>query len=236
MKFINLSDKLDLKISIGDDIRRLIDLESYKIIFPYWPNESLFEVIALAQHYGTPTRFLDWSYEYKASLYFAIKDILDENKRKKKWDGILWGFNYKLFYNFDFIVSKEKFKLQFYRAEYNSNSNLNAQKGLFTFFINKYTEDIDDEFHNIIINQFKENDVLINDDYKNSNFERVHNLKTSDIGNEKVFYKILIPYKLKKEIFNELIKENYFTHNLFPGYQGVSDSIRNKVILDELDR
>ena len=38
----------------------------------WWHNEKFREVISLAQHYGLPTRFPDWSYDYKSALYFAL--------------------------------------------------------------------------------------------------------------------------------------------------------------------
>lgn len=34
---------------------------------------TLSQVIELAQHYGIPTRFLDWSYDIKVALYFALE-------------------------------------------------------------------------------------------------------------------------------------------------------------------
>lgn len=241
MKFINIADKNGLKINVDDSIRRIIDFDSFKLFFDYWPDERLWGNIALAQHYGTPTRFLDWSYDYHVSLYFATKDIIKDkiecDKIDEKTDGVLWAFNYKLFYNFPSLEYDEKFKLQFYRPEYNSNPNLNAQKGLFSFFINNNHEEENDEFHNIIINQFKENDELNGKNEEKGIFKRVHPLKTSDIPNdEKVFYKFIIPYDLKQDVLEELIKENYFTDKIFPGYTGVSESIRHNVILDELKK
>lgn len=52
----------------------------------WWPNEKFREVISLAQHYGLPTRFLDWSYDYKSALYFALKDIVEKPLDK---DGVI---------------------------------------------------------------------------------------------------------------------------------------------------
>ena len=240
MKFINASDKNGLKINVDESIRRIIDFDSFKLFFNYWPDERLWGNIALAQHYGTPTRFLDWSYDYRVSLYFATKDIIknklecDENDEKT--DGLLWAFNHKLFNNLSSLEYDEKFKLHFYRAEYNSNPNLNAQKGLFAFFINYPNEEYKEEFHQIIINQFKENDEMGDEIEEGALFKRVHPLKTSNIPDgEKIFYKFIIPHDMKQNVLKELIKENYFTDQLFPSYNGVSESIKHKVILDELN-
>ena len=239
MKFINASDKNGLKINVEESIRRIIDFDSFKLFFDYWPDERLWGNIALAQHYGAPTRFLDWSYDYHVSLYFATKDIINDKLQcginDEENDGVLWAFNHKLFNNLSNLEYDEKFKLQFYRAEYNSNPNLNAQKGLFAFFINNRNEEDNDEFHQIIINQFKQNDEMNDEIEKDIFYKRVHPLKTSDIPDgEKIFYKFIIPYDMKQDVLNELIKENYFTDTLFPGYNGISESIKHKVILDEL--
>lgn len=52
---------------------------------------------------------------------------------------------------------------------------------------------------------------------------------------KKFFYKFIIPHDMKQDVLKELIKENYFTDQLFPSYNSVSESIKHKVILDELN-
>jgi hypothetical protein len=101
--------------------------------------------------------------------------------------------------------------------------------------MNDIYEETFDEFHQIIINQFKENDKQhVEENDEKILFKRVHSLRTSNIPEgEKIFYKFIIPYELKIDILKELIKENYFTDNIYPGYKGVSESIKHSVILDE---
>lgn len=230
MNFIDCADKSGLKTNINQRLRELI--ENPRVLhLRHWPEEDFYDVIALAQHYGAPTRFLDWSYDYNVSIYFAVKDILNYNdKDYEESNGVLWAFNYKLFDTpFHRNNPNEKFKLRFYRPAYYSNSYLHAQSGLFTFIVN-----------NLIIKDDKSLDDLIIDDFKkntedNPNFERTHALTDNNIPKgEKIFYKFIIPPELKPKILKELYLNNYSEEFLFPGYQGVTKSIENKTILKEL--
>ncbi len=137
LKFLDYSDKLGLKIPTSSYVRRRIHNHlSYLPKEKYrWPEPDFYEIISLAQHYGIPTRALDWSYDFKVALYFAVEDVLQNNTE----DCVLWAFNYKLFednYNPHLKIinpTHEIDELVIYRPEYNNNSNLRSQKGLFTF-------------------------------------------------------------------------------------------------------
>lgn len=235
MNFIDRADKTGLKININQEIRDLIDYSDFYYPEEYWPRESFYEIIGLAQHYGMPTRFLDWSYDYKSSIYFAVSDILNyKDKDYEEADGVLWAFNYKLFYPFNHKNNRtgEKFKLRFYRPEYYSNPNLTAQKGFFTFIINDLRSKDEKSFDDIIIDDFKKNN---DNNFSGEPLTRSHGLTDSDIPEgEKIFYKFIIPSKLKPKLLKKIYEDDYSEEFLFPGYNGVSNSVKNKVILDEL--
>ena len=57
----------------------------------YWLPDEVFELSALAQHYGIPTRFLDWTQDVQTALHFAAYG----NKRSKlKKDSFsVWAIN-----------------------------------------------------------------------------------------------------------------------------------------------
>lgn len=95
MKFLNYADKSGLKINAEGSSR---DLLHYKTNDPFDENmnSNITEIMGLAQHYGLPTKALDWSYDYRVSLYFVVKDIL---LNRKSNDGVLWALNYKLIEN-----------------------------------------------------------------------------------------------------------------------------------------
>lgn len=58
--------------------------------------------------------------------------------------------------------------------------------------------------------------------------------KSLIIENEKIFYKFIIPRDIKADILEQLYLEGYSEEQLFPGYKGVTDYIKNKAKLDEI--
>lgn len=236
LKFLNYCDRIGLRIQVTEKVRRwLHNFTRYQYENEtIWPKFEFFEIISLAQHYGLPTRALDWSYDYKISLYFAVEDAL----KKDSEDCVLWAFNYRLLED-NYGVNKYRYeipKLEIYRPEYNSNPNLNAQKGLFTFWSCTSEDDLLDKtpFDELVINELIENTLIDEYDPTKTEYHKIEGYEGFVIPeNIKIFHKFIIPAKLKVEILKELYAEGYTNEFIYPSYRGVVDSIRKEVELDE---
>jgi hypothetical protein len=111
---------------------RLETLDSWRTKHPDdpidWPSKELWSLLALAQHYGVPTRFLDWTRNSYVAAYFAVRDALFREDRP---DVAVWAFSTrreaiaKLLSNAS--VSQQ---IQVVTAPYADNVNLRAQQGV----------------------------------------------------------------------------------------------------------
>lgn len=245
LTFLDYADKIGLKIPTSTHVRRWIHnhLTFEQHIDAFWPEQEFYEIISLAQHNGLPTRVLDWTYDYKVALYFALIGILEKNSG----DCILWAFNYKLFENnyFDDYYHEnssyedfsDNMELVIYRPQYNLNENLKAQKGLFTFLACNSYEDMFDStpFDEMIFNKLNENSYYDEFDRNETRYYKFNGFRYFELSNnEKIFHKFIIPGQLKAKILNELYLEGYSRENICPNYRNVIKSMKDRVKLDEL--
>lgn len=226
-KFLNFADRNGLKVTDNVEVRQ--NIHNYIQYSPkWWPEGKFMEIMSLAQHYGLPTRLLDWSYDYKSALYFALKDIVEVPRNS---DGILWAFNYKLFEN---VNNYGVFfnKLHFYRPEYNRNPNLQAQKGLFTFIVDDVNQLSKDSLDKRLIDE--QNGKKEDDDpyWFSGQYAKIANVYFPD--DEFLFYKIKIPKDKKPLFLKELYADGYSEEYLFPGYGGAVKAMENRVKLEKL--
>lgn len=173
----------------------------------YWIHNEIIELAALAQHYGVPTRLLDWSFDIYVALYFAVKGaccLIDEHDTSNdSFD--LWAINYNFFQE-----DRTKFpQLKFIVPSYRNNKNLCAQKGILSYIeinndeiVAKNSEDIF-----FLKKDMRPLDSVIND--------------CSDKFDRTILYKISFPYSCAKEAFTFLNRIGYNASRIFPGYKGV---------------
>lgn len=227
LKFLDFSDRNGLKVTADYTVRENIH-NYFHYSSKFWPKMEFIEIISLAQHYGIPTKVLDWTYDYKVALYFTLKDILED--KNKYSDGVLWAFNYKLFENNPLDINNFFNRLHFYRPEYDNNPNLRAQKGLFSFLIDDVNNQDKQSLEEIVISELESESGYHEEEW--AGFKEPRILPPKIEIYEPIFYKFIISKDKKAELLQELYDDGYSEEFLFPGFDGVNLAMKNSVILE----
>ncbi|HEY4786353.1 MAG TPA: FRG domain-containing protein [Bacteroidales bacterium] len=114
--------------------KMLEEFQRYSIPYLNYTPESTIEWLTLAQHYGLPTRLLDWTENPLTGLWFVVnKPPINHD------DGVLWIFRPN---NDDYIKDTEKNILEFERFAVLSpkhiTNRITAQSAWFT--VHKYNK------------------------------------------------------------------------------------------------
>lgn len=157
-----------------------------------WMIPELYEVAALAQHYGLPTRLLDWSYNIYKALFFAAIGALKNYSSNDCF--VLYSLNHTCISSGQRYLDKN---LELIRPIYSGNENLKAQEGLFS--VKKLISSEDDQ---IPLDQY----LQIN----SMNFSA---------GN--LILKLVIPHTECYLALNALNDLGVNEMKLFPGFEGI---------------
>lgn len=182
-----------------------------------WLPEDLYDITALAQHYGIPTRLLDWTYDINIAIYFAIMGLYEENITINEDDFInIWAINinHQTWLTISLIYSD--FPLKIIRPIYKYNPNLQAQKGLFTLWEIYYKANGSQE---------------INSDTLDDSIRSYFNRKEKKIENCILIPPFMFCFKIRQtrknilELYQYIKGNNIDSSILFPGYNGVAKYI-----------
>lgn len=165
-----------------------------------------FEWLFWLQHYGVPTRLLDWTESPLAALYFAVSEV-------PKKDGALW------------ILSPTKL---------NENANINATEPSYipSFEEEELTNYSPESLNGENVTQLlpvatiaTRNNPRIQAQL--GTFTISHRDKTpiEDIGNKKHIKKLVIPKENKAQILLELELLGFSKFQLFPELSSIGDNI-----------
>lgn len=179
--------------------------------------DSIWHWLSVAQHYGLPTRLLDWTYSPFAALHFATADI-----EKFDRDGVIWAVNYLQTHELvpEYLRSRldqegaNVFTVEMLAEEVKSLAQLDALSAEpFALFFEPPS--IDDR----IVNQFAFFSVISNPTVALDDWLPSH---------PALWFKILVPAALKWEIRDKLDQSNITERVLFPGLEGLTAWLRRQ--------
>ncbi len=173
--------------------------------------DSLWHWLSVAQHYGLPTRLLDWTYSPFIALHFATA-----NFERYDTDGVIWAVNYLKAHRLlperlRLKLSEEGanvFTVEMLSESVRSLEELNelSHREFVIFF---EPPSIDDR----IINQFAFFSVMSKPTSILHHWLKEH---------PDLWRRIIIPAELKWEIRDKLDQANITERVLFPGLDGLS--------------
>jgi hypothetical protein len=209
------------------------------------------EIVALMQHYGAPTRALDWTYSFFVAVYFAI------NRHSDKEDGVVWCLD-KEWLNKKNETDNDNFEKRFldnkpYITQHFLEKRLLVNKSDITNQLkykvkelNYYKDYYPNKFQNLIVNYIiNENPELFiyaaTPYYLNDRLaiQKGALLFACDITkswksnlsemmegkSNKVVKNIIIPKEIRKEFLEKLYEMNINQSSLFPGLGGFAESL-----------
>jgi hypothetical protein len=171
-----------------------------------WPPEEVLSVLALAQHYGVPTRLLDWTRHPYVAAYFAAADALGHPHDGRM---AVWAFNHE-------VMDKEQYswlwdRIRMVTAPAADIPNLFAQQGLFMLL--------------------REKKFRLSAHFRAPAYDReIHRLISFDRDTE-VFFKFTLPVSQAKELARLLAALGIDASTVFPGYAGVARAMRERLLL-----
>jgi hypothetical protein len=173
--------------------------------------DSVWHWLSVAQHYGLPTRLMDWTYSPFAALHFATSNIEQFDR-----DGAVWGANYLRTHELvpDQLAARlAREGANVFTVEMLSDTvqSLEALDGLCPDPFGLFFEppSIDDR----IVNQFAFFSVMSNPRMRLDHWLARH---------PGLARKIVIPAALKWEIRDKLDQSNVTERVLFPGLEGLT--------------
>lgn len=194
-----------------------------------WPSHEYYSLLSLAQHYGLPTRLMDWSRSSLVSAFFAASDCASMKTHGAKVGKLAvyaLNINSMLLESPSWVSRTSLFDPLFKRNSRTTyhvlevptshNPNLLAQKGLF-ICCSEYGQIKNHQFTPISL-----------DDYLAQRLVYLHkqSVDPKDPGPAKLekidqaFYKFTLPSKLAPTLFAALDKLHVNPSTIYPGIEG----------------
>lgn len=168
-----------------------------------WPAFNLIPVLALAQHYGIPTRLLDWTRRGRNAAYFAALPPKEEAT-----DLSVWAIDTRLIEQWGALFSSATCRVA--TAPRASNANLHAQAGLFTYC------------------QWRDETTVLAplDEVVSMGVQTLQNVSKSQDPLPIVMRKLTLARASAKDLLRLVHLDGVSGLTMFPGFAGVSRHVR----------
>lgn len=93
-----------------------------------WPLEEYFDLMSVAQHFGLPTRLLDWTRDPYVAAFFAASELVLKPKTANGLRLAVWALD----------IQELAKQVELVRVPSSGNQNIAAQRGVFTLLRQPY--------------------------------------------------------------------------------------------------
>jgi hypothetical protein len=213
VRCFEIADKRGLVIPDDSQVLRsfLKDLKSDKGIRENWIDgddksmDKILSFVALVQHFGIPTRLLDWTHQAYIAAFFAAEGALRENERELNGQLVVWALNCT---HVETQGGFPRLPIRIVTAPGATNPNLKAQQGLFTYARIGFLVDPDEPY--MALDKFLE---YLEQDMSGS-YER-------DVINGYKLRKFSLPITEAKNLLYLLAKLDITPSVVYPGYDSI---------------
>jgi len=180
-----------------------------------WPPSQMLSLMGLAQHYGVPTRLLDWSRSAYTAAYFAARSAAQSQDKTVSHLSV-WAFNIEAYTvrretAFPF-GNKGKEQVKIITVPTAGNPNLHLQKGLFTLYQPKR--------------------LLAGDPVDRLPLDKV----IKPFGFVSLFKHFRVPVGEANTLLRLLFLEGVSGASIYAGYKGAAEATIEQVYWDDWDR
>lgn len=179
-----------------------------------FPPAPLLSLAALAQHYGIPTRLLDWTWKPLVAAYFAASDCAN-SPHDARTHLAVWALSSDFVHS---VGSARDPSIFLVSAPAATNPNLHAQGGIFTFVQPRTPKTAEVELRSL-------DDLLFELDAADIDPPRSQGGRWPRDRWSPVFYKLMLPAIEARVLLRLLGEAGVSAASIFPGLEGVARSL-----------